>query len=387
MSFDTQTQNGFALPVALLALMVMGALVTGAFYTSSRDVGTRAASDLDAQAFYLAEYGLDETLGTWRNATLARVVGPQIFDPIRVMSGDEPLGSYRIAVRPLGTGMFLVSSEGRAEVGSHDVRRQVGVVVRTVEPDIPVATALAVLDGLRLEGAARIRGEAAHAPECPAGPSAPGVTAPDTLRIWTPDDGRISGAPAMAEAASLNAADLSRFGGLHLSDLIAAATRTYEHGESAAGMAPVVTVDRTGTEQCDNAPRGNWGDATGTGACDREFPIIHAKGDLLVRDGSGQGILIVDGDLRVRGDFEFHGLVIVRGDLDTDGAGNHLEGSVIVQGSARLDAESTPEEPVLIRYSACAVGRAFDAALRPRPLSKRSWIDFSAAGSAGAGRV
>ena len=81
--------------------------------------------------------------------------------------------------------------------------------------------------------------------------------------------------------------------------------------------------------------------------CQSYFPIIYRNGNLKVQDGRGQGVLLVEGDLEVRGNFEFTGLVIVRGELSTNGTGNKITGGVLAKnadlGDSRLHRQSGGE--------------------------------------------
>lgn len=374
---------GFALPVALLAMVVIGAIVTGGFYAASQENKISSSTDLGSQAFYLAEYGLEEALGTWKNSHLDATVVTQTEDTVPVSSGGQVLGTYQITIRRLSTQMFLLTSEGRAKAGPNRVGvRRVGTLVRTTAPSMPTPTALAIYGGLTVGGSSEIRGNDSGGPECLAGDSVAGVSAFDSTLISDNNKDRISGKPPIKQDATLDTAALNDFGDLDLAALIASATKRYAHGESITNMAPVETTDSTGLAVCDTSVRENWGDPSGLGACVNEFPIIYAQGDLHLKTGKGQGILIVEGDLKASGNFDFYGVVIVLGELYTSGTGNHLEGSVIVQGHGMLDSESTTLGNSLVQYSRCRVDRAFNAALRPRPLAKRSWLDFSASARA-----
>jgi hypothetical protein len=68
-----------------------------------------------------------------------------------------------------------------------------------------------------------------------------------------------------------------------------------------------------------------------------DYRIVHATGDIHLSGGgvTGGGILIVDGDLEVTGQFTWYGLVLVLGDITFSGGGSgtHLFGSLLVQGT------------------------------------------------------
>lgn len=384
----TRTRDGFALPVALLAIMIIGALVTGGFYASSQEARISTSTDLANQAFYVAEYGLEEVIAVTSNTDLTTLRDALIADGTRhtdtvalavpVVTGSDTLGSYSVRVRPLGSQMFLLTSDGEVTAGRRTARRSVGSVVRVTIADLPYPSALSVFGGLTTSGNSRVRGEDSGGPGCTAGASVAGVTAVDDALIDEGKKEHISGDPEVAVEPSLDTTALNDFGALRIEDLIAQATKIYEPGESENGMAPATVTAADGTVICDASVRSNWGDATATGPCADEVPIIYAKGDLHLKTGTGQGILIVDGDLNATGNFEFYGVVIVRGTLRTSGTGNHMEGSVIVKGGGELDSESLTTGNSLVQYSKCRVNKAFQEPLRPRRLDSRSWVDFTA---------
>ena len=62
--------------------------------------------------------------------------------------------------------------------------------------------------------------------------------------------------------------------------------------------------------------------------------VTYSKGDLhLTGKGTGSGVLLVDGNLTMSGQFKFDGLVIVRGDVRQTGGGSgtHVYGSLLVK--------------------------------------------------------
>src|SRR6266702_9001165 len=94
----------------------------------------------------------------------------------------------------------------------------------------------------------------------------------------------------------------------------AAANLTYPGSTVLNGVLPIAV----GAVCQASANPANWGDpnrAIPAGACETYFPTIHVLGDLRVTTGSGQGVLLVDGDFTVAGNFTFTGVVIARGGL------------------------------------------------------------------------
>ncbi|KPJ60784.1 MAG: hypothetical protein AMJ46_04755 [Latescibacteria bacterium DG_63] len=74
---------------------------------------------------------------------------------------------------------------------------------------------------------------------------------------------------------------------------------------------------------------------TGWGTID-DYKIIHIRGGDLHLSGSndGGGVLLVDGDLKISGQFTWYGLIVCLGDTDFTGGGSgiHIYGCVMTQG-------------------------------------------------------
>ena len=373
-----RARRGFALPVALIFMMVIGAILTGGFYASSQDSKISASTEVAAEAFQVAEYGLEEALGTWTNNRLTSGA----WDPEGVVrtGAGESVGRYTRDVIPLGGGRFLLTSQGSVERGFRTADRQVAALVETTDAHLPYTSALTVLGQMSVKGNSTIDGtdDPGDGPVCGPGVGVvPAVTVASAGAVTGSGSAEIIGDPAEVVDPDMTRDSLSDFGPVELEDLVASATRTLPPGETVTGLEPSTMLDPSGATVCDRDEAGNWGDPTGGGPCSDLMPIIHAQGDLKITGGVGQGILVVDGDLDAAGGFSFYGLTIVKGTMRTTGTGAHFNGSVIVQGNGELDSESTQAGNSVVQYSECRVRRAFDAALRIRPLANRSWIDLS----------
>lgn len=92
----------------------------------------------------------------------------------------------------------------------------------------------------------------------------------------------------------------------------------------------------------------------------------------------GRVVLLVDGDLDLRGNFIFYGVVIVQGEFETQGNGNRVYGGVIA-GNEDFEEQALAGGSI-IQHSGCAVSRAVSnnsSLVRVRPLVERSWVDLS----------
>lgn len=129
-----------------------------------------------------------------------------------------------------------------------------------------------------------------------------------------------------------------------------------------SGPGPTWADPISSTVICDAQDELNWGDPSDpTAACGNHFPIVHltrASGPgnsvIQISGGTGQGVLLVDGDLRITGPFSFHGLILVRGNLRITGGGSGLthHGRVIATGGVETQGNTS------FLYSSCAIKRA-----------------------------
>jgi hypothetical protein len=97
-------------------------------------------------------------------------------------------------------------------------------------------------------------------------------------------------------------------------------------------------------------------------------------GDASITGNTGQGILIVNGDLQVQGGFEFFGPVIVRQTLRTTGTGGHFNGGVIA-ANTDLGAVTVLGDAV-INYSSCALTKSLNASAQGAQMRERGWINL-----------
>mgnify|MGYP001144338927 CR=1 FL=1 len=140
---------------------------------------------------------------------------------------------------------------------------------------------------------------------------------------------------------------------------------------TAAPIAP--RLDGVGGCRTGSVEPTNWGDPQRPSACSGWLPLIHLHGNLDGPVGRGQGLLLVDGDLTLRGDFRFDGVIVVGGRLSADGAGNLVTGAILARGAG---AGSHELRALRLRYSSCVVRGALAAAGVLRPTPARGWAEW-----------
>ncbi len=379
-------RSGFALPVAVFALVVVGILVTGGFFMARQETRIGMATENTQTAFYLAERGAIETMAHW---TTAYNVGPWNTTTV---ADTTPDGTWTVTITPMTSRLFFLDATGTASAGGalwSGATRRVGVIARINTANVMPRAGLTTQGYLKFGGSAEIHGT----DEPPDGSGGsydwgsqcdgmaagdkPGILIDDTTHIdWngnrTKIEGAMTGDPKFTEDPDLTPANLMDFGDLSWDDMVALADKVLS---GSPNVGPAYNADGT----CNPSPLGNWGMPTDTtDACFNYFPIIYSTGDLSLSSGAGQGILLVNGDLQVTGGFDFYGPVFVKGTLTTTGAGGHFWGGVV---AANADiSTNTVLGNAVINFSECAVQRAIlnnSALTKARPLASRSWVDLS----------
>ena len=373
--------DGFALPAAVFALIVLGMLVTGGFYVAHEEARGGPVAHHGSRALYVAERGLADVVSQAGVASLVAL--PLLGDT--TYSGTVPDGAWRVTVTRTNPRTFFLDGTGRSVDGEVETRRRIGLIAKLAGPSIDLPAALTTQGTLEVGSGSTIVGRDTIPPAWTAhcDPSLahdrPGVLINESEARPTPGtDIDLSGEPALVADPGLDVEGLLDFHGMDWDDLVELASVEIPGGGTVTGTGPDSTRVG-GSYRCRPGPR-NWGDPHSPGSsCYHHFPIIRAAGDLdIASSGSGQGVLLVEGDLTVRGGFEFYGPVIVRGTLSTAGTGGRFIGGVI---AANVDLNtSTVLGHARIQYSGCAVTRAVltnSELSRIRPLTDRSWVDLS----------
>ncbi len=93
-----------------------------------------------------------------------------------------------------------------------------------------------------------------------------------------------------------------------------------------------------------------------------------------MRGGTGQGVLLVDGDFTLSGGAMFAGVVITRDDLLSSGRGGTILGAALA-GDAVVAAgdHTTLGGMTRVQRSHCAVEHALEWSARLVPLRQRAW--------------
>ncbi|MBI1723746.1 MAG: hypothetical protein HYR48_07550 [Gemmatimonadetes bacterium] len=381
MSYRTN-ERGFALVAAVFALVIIAALVTGAFFAARQELRTGRSSQTFQRAFGAAEAGLNNTVADWQTGqwnAMAPGDSATISDTL-----PSNTGSYAGTVRRLNNELFLIRTVGTDPSGAS--QRTLATLVRLLKIEMNFPASLTTRGDLKLGGSSLIDGRDAPPSgwACPLTglDTLPGVTTPDPSRITTSgcsapggDYKCIIGDPDVKTDTTINDSTFFKFGDVDFDELAEMATKVYPPGD----IGPLNQIAPLGTATtCQTNVLDNWGEPYRPGTvlgCLNYFPIIYVEGNLQLTGGRGQGILLVGGNLNVQGGFEFFGPVIVRGVLTTGGTGGHFSGGVMAANVDLTDQSSILGDAV-VTYSSCAVNEALKFNAPGRILRNRSWAEI-----------
>ena len=123
-----KNRQAFVLIAALIALVLIAVLITGAFFASGQDLSISRAELRDQQAFAYAEYAVAHALSSWTLTDRSRMAVGETQSVFQ--SSDDPLESTVLVTR-LDSAIYSVVGEGRLlTADASGLRRRVGLLVR-----------------------------------------------------------------------------------------------------------------------------------------------------------------------------------------------------------------------------------------------------------------
>lgn len=382
-------RGGFALPAAIGALVIIGVLITAGFFTAQQELRIGVASKHANMAVNIAQAGANEVMANWNGFQLGNILP----GADTTLTGNVPGGLWEVTITNANDYVYFLTADGEVTEGGArwaGARRTVGIVTKILFVDINPPAALMTRGAVTVGGNSDIIGynttPPSWAPFCTTVPTddGAGILVDDAMGGTNPSTvgkgGNISGDPPSAEDPAIVDDTFTDFGNLTWNELVDIAqvegTDITSLGTTISTIGPTTVGGRCETENLTN-----WGDTIPTNPCGAYFPTIYHGGpSLSLQSGSyGQGLLLVDGDLRIAGGFTFMGIIIVQGTFETGTGTNRVYGSVMASNQA--DVNESMLGTAEIYYSPCAITRAIlnNAALsRARPLEERSWVDLTA---------
>jgi hypothetical protein len=383
-----RNERGIALAVAIFALVVVGALVAGAFFAGTQEQRVAENNRRLQQSFGSAEMGLNEVIRLWKPQTINKMaIYPR--DSMRVpLPGNDSItpdksGIFGGYIYKLNDQVYLVDITARdrhsaAGVAGGGARQRLGQLVRIRIVNFNIGAALTTRGGVTLAGNAMVNGR----DTVPQGWSQAncdtigdttkaGVRTPDPTQVTTQRPGQLYGNPPVNGDTTVNTGTFTQFGDVTYASIAAAANVQLPGGNYKIQPTLLNGV-------CNVNDNTNWGDGMNpTLPCGSYFPIVHIAGDATLNGDQGQGVLLVDGNLDIQGSFIFYGIVLVQGTLKTAGGGStdaHFYGAVMAKN---VDLTlNTLAGNATLQYSKCAVTNAMEGTQVSTPLRSRGWAQL-----------
>ena len=377
MHTSPQSEKGMALMMSLGAIVIIGVLMGGVLFVATQDYRIGGNTVRMTRAAAAADLGLNRVPVAWNLANNQMQTGATL-----TMAFTAPNGATaNVIVTRLGGPFFWAVSQGYAgSMGSQaSGRRRYGTLFRLDTPQMNFLGAITTQGNTTVNGNVSVNGNdaapAGWATCGPTGQNMPGAAISPTTTATVHGSVTLNGnPPVLTTPAAGDTNTYFNYGNTNYQALAAGANLTYPGGTQLTGVLPLTAGPVC---QASLIPA-NWGDpnrATPAGACETYFPIIHVLGDLKVTTGSGQGVLLVDGDFTVAGNFSFTGAVIARGGLKMSGTGNKIVGAVMA-ASVDVNDNVALAGNTSLQYSSCALTAALSSSAYPKVAIQRAWVDM-----------
>ena len=373
--------HGFALPVALFALVLLATLIVGVLFVATEELRAGRSDIADQRALAIAEWAVEQAVSEWRpEHNTGMATGKTVLLNAAAVSEGETVevSLTRTQLRSF----WLVASAAVRDGRFAPARRAVGVSLRLDEPPVPLQAALSAEGIVTVRDGGTVSGEdlapsAVHGRRCaelPRGDAA-GVLAPDSTSVCgetctgeAPTG--VSGSPPVAASASVSSdSTVARPTQVLYTLLAGRATAVL-----AGGTIIARPVESNGV--CDATIVTNWGDPDGTTSCAHHFPVVVSRGSVVLAAGSvGQGVLLVDGDLELEPGARFAGVVVVTDDITLRGPNSELVG-VAVAGDGDRAGGSRVVDGGAIRFASCAARVAALGAAQVGRTPERWWSEL-----------
>jgi hypothetical protein len=378
-----------ALAVAIFALVVIGALVAGAFYAGHLEQRTGRSTMYASAAADAAEAGAAEVLAEWDKFSLNNLAtGESVILPTTTLPGHT---AYTPTVKRLNEDLFLIHSLGTrtGAPGAVLAQRTVGTLARLTYVKATAKAAVTVTKQISFKGTSFIvngndstpTGWADTDPTCTTGANQAGIRSDTTTGSNSKDKKNVFGNPPEVEYdPTVNDDFFNIFGDVTFDELkqqadIVVSSDTPQHPE------PTLTAGIP--QRCNVGDMNNWGeprrppDGGYIDKCKNYFPIIYASGSQLKLSGGarGQGLLLVEGDIEIVGNFEFAGLIVAKGGMKMAGTGNKITGALLSQ-TVDLDDDNSIAGNTTLQFSSCALDKAIKGSAFAAPLAHRSWAQL-----------
>lgn len=133
---------GFILVAALVAIVIIALLITGALFASGQDLAVSRNEIRDQQALGTAEFAIARALESWDSPARESMRSGQTAQLAAVSAGYF---ESTVFVTRLDTALYAVVARSRmSSAEGSGLRRSVGIVVQTIRDGAPVSPPLRV---------------------------------------------------------------------------------------------------------------------------------------------------------------------------------------------------------------------------------------------------
>ncbi len=322
MSTPTTTQtgaprrdNGFAMLVAIFALLIMSTVAVAALMTSDDEARSSRAVRSANASFYSTEAGLQEFWGNEIDSafvdSLYKGKAPAALSPggtrdfgWRTLSNG---GKYHVTLRRLDNGgqqLYQLTAEGRGARGLAG-EQQVSFLLTPVQGSGmftlgKCCNAAGTIRGdFKVTNNSVVSGMDTRPPSWPASRCAniptrnvPGVEMKDTTQVTINAGSTLTGAPPRKQNAAMDSTTFLQYGDITFAQLKAMANHIIAGLPSQIkfGVKPSYNADGT----CKTSDPYNWGSDNPADPCYNYFPIILVRGEMEITSGYGQALIIMD---------------------------------------------------------------------------------------------
>lgn len=340
-------RSGFVLPTVLLAMLLIATLAAtlqAAVWRATRNARIGFAGE---RALLGADAAISTHLANWDARAFASL-------PIGAQSTFTPSmpSSLAATVTVVRTGVDRAMIEAIATSTnngvSRTVERRVSRMLTVRNPPLPLSAPLTILGSATFAYAATV----SSIDETPPG--------------WTSECLGSDSVDAPTSAASV--ATLRAQFDANWSKWLSLAHRT---DDPTTVSSPVPIVTAVACAPATGEPHRGTGSVA---ACTNEWGARAFNAPMIVTTASRhQGILMVDGDLTLNADLDVFGLLMVRGAIDA------TAGRLLVHGAALVRDETGHGSRFgfasRVRYSRCALRRAYSATGAPAAVTTRGWLE------------
>jgi hypothetical protein len=379
---SVRDERGIALVIAIVALVVIGAIGAGTFFVSNLEQRTAQSTVTSTQALQAAEAGAQMTIANWNTAANTLVIGDSLVLPTDSLQAGSAYARYDTKVYRLNNVEYLVRSVGTMAGTS----QAVGAVLKlfTVQPTI--TSAVTSFGSVSVGGSSTIDGNN-NTPtgwSCPSFPNQTGIRSHGTVDVG--GHGSVNGSPAIQQRDStLDTTAVSQpFNQLKQYATITVGSAGSTYNPPGNSPWPDSTLSG-GTYICkpSSASADNWGEPHRAGTspyirqCANYFPVVYVRGSARLPSNSrGQGILLIQEDVDISGGFEWTGLILVHGQVRSTGTGAKITGAVMSMNDANLGDLTTFNGNPTVLFSQCAINEVLRRTGVARPILARTWTQL-----------